>query len=33
LSANRLAELFVKNFQKFGVISNEIRNAGPKLSF
>jgi phosphoenolpyruvate carboxykinase (ATP) len=33
LSANRLAELFVKNFQKFGVVSNEIRNAGPKLSF
>lgn len=33
LSANRLAELFVKNFQKFGMISNEIRNAGPKLSF
>ena len=31
LSANRLAELFVKNFQKFGVISQEIRNAGPKL--
>lgn len=31
LSANRLAELFVKNFQKFGVISKEIRNAGPKL--
>jgi phosphoenolpyruvate carboxykinase (ATP) len=31
LSANRLAELFVKNFQKFGVVSNEIRNAGPKL--
>lgn len=31
LSANRLAELFVKNFQKFGVISKEILNAGPKL--
>jgi phosphoenolpyruvate carboxykinase (ATP) len=31
LSANRLAELFVKNFQKFGVLSEEIRNAGPKL--
>jgi phosphoenolpyruvate carboxykinase (ATP) len=31
LSANRLAELFVKNFQKFGVISKEIQNAGPKL--
>ena len=31
LSANRLAELFVRNFQKFGVISKEIRNAGPKL--
>ena len=30
LSANRLAALFVKNFQKFGEVSNEIRNAGPK---
>ena len=31
LSANRLAALFVKNFQKFGEVSNEIRNAGPKI--
>jgi phosphoenolpyruvate carboxykinase (ATP) len=30
LSANRLAALFVKNFQKFGEVSKEIRNAGPK---
>jgi phosphoenolpyruvate carboxykinase (ATP) len=30
LSANRLAALFVKNFQKFGEVSDEIRNAGPK---
>jgi phosphoenolpyruvate carboxykinase (ATP) len=30
LSANRLAALFVKNFQKFGEVSEEIRNAGPK---
>src|ERR671921_812508 len=31
LSANRLAALFVNNFQKFGEVSNEIRNAGPKI--
>ena len=30
LSANRLAALFVKNFQKFGEVSEEIRKAGPK---
>lgn len=30
-SAKRLAALFVKNFEKFGEISKEIRNAGPLL--
>ena len=31
MSAKRLAALFVKNFEKFGEISKEIRNAGPLL--
>jgi phosphoenolpyruvate carboxykinase (ATP) len=31
LSANRLATLFVKNFQKFGEIPKEIQKAGPKI--
>jgi phosphoenolpyruvate carboxykinase (ATP) len=31
MSAKRLAALFVKNFEKFGEISKEIRNAGPQL--
>ena len=31
ISAKRLAALFVKNFEKFGEIPTEIRNAGPKV--
>ncbi|MBV9176988.1 MAG: phosphoenolpyruvate carboxykinase (ATP) [Nitrososphaeraceae archaeon] len=31
MSAKRLAALFVNNFEKFGEISKEIRNAGPLL--
>jgi ATP-dependent phosphoenolpyruvate carboxykinase len=30
MSAKRLAALFVKNFEKFGETSKEIRNAGPQ---
>jgi phosphoenolpyruvate carboxykinase (ATP) len=31
LSAKRLALLFVKNFEKFGKVPIEIRNAGPRI--
>jgi phosphoenolpyruvate carboxykinase (ATP) len=31
ISAKKLAALFVKNFEKFGETSKEIRNAGPKI--
>jgi phosphoenolpyruvate carboxykinase (ATP) len=31
VSSKRLAALFVKNFQKFGEVSKEILDAGPKI--
>jgi len=31
ISARRLASLFVKNFEKFDNVAEEIRNAGPKM--
>ena len=29
-AAKRLAALFAKNFEKFGTVSKEIANAGPR---
>jgi phosphoenolpyruvate carboxykinase (ATP) len=31
ISARRLASLFVKNFEKFDNVAEEIRNAGPTI--
>jgi phosphoenolpyruvate carboxykinase (ATP) len=31
ISARRLASLFVKNFEKFDNVPDEIRNAGPRM--
>ncbi len=32
MTARKLATLFISNFEKFGKISSEIKNAGPKIS-
>ena len=31
LSARKLAQMFVENFEKFGAVSEEIRDAGPQI--
>ncbi|MEE9535252.1 MAG: phosphoenolpyruvate carboxykinase (ATP), partial [Nitrosopumilaceae archaeon] len=32
LSARKLAQMFIDNFEKFKNVSQDIKNAGPKIS-